>query len=116
MLLRRLETKFGFTGTALEWFKSYLSGRFQQVVIDDATSDKFNMDFGVPRGSCLGPLLFSIYTTPLFDIVSNHLPTVHCYADNTQFYYIDTSVLLGTKPLVDSIRHCIRDPSGVFSV
>ena len=31
-------------------------------------------------------------------------------------YYIDTSVLLGTKPLVDSIRHCIRDPSGVFSV
>lgn len=63
VLLRRLETKFGFTGTALEWFKSYLSGRFQQVVIDDATSDKFNMDFGVPQGSCLGPLLFSIYTT-----------------------------------------------------
>ena len=58
VLLRRLETKFGFTGTALEWFKSYLSGRFQQVVIDDATSDKFNMDFGVPQGSCLGPLLF----------------------------------------------------------
>ena len=86
VLLRRLETKFGFTGTALEWFKSYLSGRFQQVVIDDATSDKFNMDFGVPQGSCLGPLLFSIYTTPLFDIVSNHLPTVHCYADDTQLY------------------------------
>ena len=64
MLLRRLETKFGFTGTALEWFKSYLSGRLQQVVIDDATSDKFNMDFGVPQGSCLGPLLFSL-TTPL---------------------------------------------------
>jgi len=87
VLLRRLETKFGFTGTALEWFKSYLSGRFQQVVIDDATSDKFNMDFGVPQGSCLGPLLFSIYMTPLLDIVSNHLPTVHCYADDTQFYY-----------------------------
>ena len=29
---------------------------------------------------------------------------------------IDKSVLLGTKPLVDSIRHFIRDPSGVFSV
>ena len=82
VFLGRLETKFGFTGTALEWFKSYLSGRFQQVVIDDATSDKFNMDFGVPQGSCLGPLLFSIYTTPLFDIVSNHLPTVHCYVDH----------------------------------
>ena len=32
------------------------------------------------------------------------------------FYYMDEAVLLGTKPLVDSIRHFIRDPSGVFSV
>ena len=32
------------------------------------------------------------------------------------FYYMEESVLLGTKPLVDSIRHFIRDPSGVFSV
>ena len=35
---------------------------------------------------------------------------------NIYSYYIDESVLLGTKPLVDSIRHFIRDPSGVFSV
>ena len=32
------------------------------------------------------------------------------------FYYMEESVLLGTKPLVVSIRHFIRDPSGVFSV
>ena len=32
------------------------------------------------------------------------------------FYNVEESVLLGTKPLVDSIRHFIRDPSGVFSV
>ena len=31
-------------------------------------------------------------------------------------YYMEESVLLETKPLVDSIRHFIRDPSGVFSV
>ena len=35
---------------------------------------------------------------------------------NISLYYIEESVLLGTKPLVDSIRHFIRDPSGVFSV
>ena len=35
---------------------------------------------------------------------------------NKFIYYIEKSVLLGTKPLVDSIRHFIRDPSGVFSV
>ena len=33
-----------------------------------------------------------------------------------RYYYMEKSVLLGTKPLVDSIRHFIRDPSGVFSV
>ena len=35
---------------------------------------------------------------------------------STEIYYMEESVLLGTKPLVDSIRHFIRDPSGVFSV
>ena len=35
---------------------------------------------------------------------------------NNPLYYMEESVLLGTKPLVDSIRHFIRDPSGVFSV
>ena len=37
-------------------------------------------------------------------------------SNNVCFYYMEESVLLGTKPLVDSIRHFIRDPSGVFSV
>ena len=35
---------------------------------------------------------------------------------NKSNYYMEESVLLGTKALVDSIRHFIRDPSGVFSV
>ena len=69
----------------LHW-SSYLSGRFQQVVIDGATSDKFDIDFGVPQGSCIGLLLFSIYAGQLLDIVTQHLPTVHCYADDTELY------------------------------
>ena len=69
----------------LHW-SSYLSGRFQQFVIDGATSNKFDIDFGVPQGSCIGLLLFSIYTGQLLDIVTQHLPTVHCYADDTKLY------------------------------
>ena len=51
-----------------------------------------------------------------------HMPLAHwrCVKSlkpvRVLFYYIDERVLLGTKPLVDSIRHFIRDPSGVFSV
>ena len=86
LLIRRLQSRFGFTGTALAWLRLYLSKRFQYVVIDDTFSNRFDLSFGVPQGSCLGPLLFSIYTSQLFDIVSHHLPQVHCYADDTQLY------------------------------
>ena len=43
-------------------------------------------------------------------------PSTLSFSYRFQYYYMDESVLLGTKPLVDSIRHSIRDPSGVFSV
>ena len=60
--LQQLEYKFGFIGTTLEWFRSYmyLADRFQQMIIDGARSAKFDIPFDVPQGSCLGPLLFSI--------------------------------------------------------
>ena len=44
------------------------------------------------------------------------LRAVNCCNNNNIYYYMEASVLLGTKPLVDSIHHFIRDPSGVFSV
>ena len=57
------------------------------------------------------------YTAPLLlstilDLSVWNSPVCVCMC----IYYMEESVLLGTKPLVDSIRHFIRDPSGVFSV
>ncbi|CAB3984911.1 Hypothetical predicted protein [Paramuricea clavata] len=86
VLLRSLEVSFGITGTALKWFKSYLTNRSQRVLINGNYSESFSLPHGVPQGSCLGPLLFTIYASKLFEIVKCHLPDVHAYADDTQLY------------------------------
>ena len=60
ILLKRLTTDFGTGGKALAWLSSYLSGRSQRVLFEGATSDSFDLRFGVPQGNCLGPLLFVV--------------------------------------------------------
>ena len=54
ILLERLRSAFGGRDTALSWIASYLSGRTQQVSIDGTLSMKFDLECGVPQGSCLG--------------------------------------------------------------
>ena len=58
ILLERLRSAIGVRDMALSCFASYLSGRTQQVSINGTLSTKFDLECGVPQGSCLGPLLF----------------------------------------------------------
>ena len=68
-MLRRLEYSFGIQGKALSWFASYLSGRTQRIIINESVSKPFKLECGVPQGSCLGLLLFTLYTSELFEIM-----------------------------------------------
>ena len=72
VLLSRLHSKFGISGAALEWFRSYLNGRSQRVMVQGNLSQSLNLDFGVPQVPCLGPLLFTIYASKLFDVIKVH--------------------------------------------
>ena len=85
--MNRLTDWFGIGGNALSWLNSYLRDRFQCININGTISNPFELLFGVPQGSVLGPLLFIMYTTPLSSVFSkfpnlNH----HLYADDTQVY------------------------------
>ena len=86
VLLRRLDDRFGVTGKALDWFESYLTGRCQRIKLVDGLSSKADLPFGVPQKSVLGPPHFTLYTTPLFSIISGHAIPHHLYADDSQLY------------------------------
>lgn len=87
ILLDILENDFGITDSALMWVNSFLSGRKQRIIINNCLSNEFNLECGVPQGSCLGPILFLLYSSRLFQIIAQHLPIAHGYADDTQLYY-----------------------------
>ena len=85
ILLQRLETTFGISGTVLHWFASYLEGREQSAMAGNVLSSPGPFHFGVSRrGSILRPILFTLYSPPLSDLICRHECDYHKYADDTQ--------------------------------
>src|SRR6218665_3501577 len=79
ILLQRLETSFGLSGSALNWFRSSLSDRSQMVVLGDTRSSWVPVQFGVPQGSVLGPLLYIIITADISRLLAKYSASGHLY-------------------------------------
>ena len=78
-----LHSKYSISGTALEWFRSYLTNRSQFDLIDGCRSQSRELKCDVPQVSVLGPILYVLYTAPLADILRFHEMQFHFYADDT---------------------------------
>lgn len=68
------------------------------------------MNSSVPQGSCLGPILFLLYSSGLFKIVSRHLPNAHGYADDTQLYFsFRPDSPTSQEDAVRTIENCVAE-------
>ena len=93
----------GIRETALQWFRSYLTCRQQKINIKGTYSESKDLTCGVPQGSVLGPILFTVYTSSLGRLIRQEHLQYHIYAD-------DTSIYLSVEPgnLNDGIKQIER--------
>ena len=85
--LDKLNVYYGISELALGWFNSYLSGRTHPVKLGSTHLHAAVLQYGVPQGSVLGSILFSLCTNPISSIIHSHSNiNYHFYADDTQLY------------------------------
>jgi len=96
LLLNKLYLNFNFSKKARDLISSFLSQRTQRVFVNSVSSDSYNVLYGVPQGSILGPLLFLLYI--------NDIPS--CLRHSEIFLYADDSTI--------KLSH--TDPISLFSL
>ena len=89
IMLDKLQS-LGFSDSAVTWFMAYLTNRTQSVYVNSIVSDPQSIQFGVPQGSILGPLLFITYINDLPSVVQNC--DIQLYADDTLLFFSSNSI------------------------
>ena len=87
----------GLDEITLSWFRSYLTDRCQCVKLNNMISDTLPITYGVPQGSILGPILFTIYINDIANIVNCGIVL---YADDTVIFHHDKNILQNNLKLI----------------
>ena len=105
----RLFDEVGISGTAHPWFCSYLRNTTQQVTVNQSFSEDRPLSCGVPQGSVLGPILFSLYTTQLGRIIEKRNVCRKLFADDTELYHAFHPDPTSALTAVRIVEECRRD-------
>lgn len=103
-LHKRLEHTFGISGRALQWLKSYLNERTQFIRVGNQQSGCKACEYGVPQGSVLGPLLFTLFVAPVANVIAGFNVSHSQYADDTQLY-----IALNDDQALPSLSNCCTE-------
>ena len=110
ILLNRLEDNFGITGLALKLIHSYLEDRNSHVLISGQLSKACRLPHGIPQGSVIGPLFFTLYIRPIGNILRAHGVFFHMYADDIQIYVMfDPTDPVAIDAALGRLSSCITE-------
>ena len=105
-ILVKLEYNFVFTGVLLDWIKDYLSRRTQFTVLDGVKSDMLPVKTGIPQGSVLDLILFTLFTNDLRAAIT--MGSLFMYADDTSIFCIGESLDAAVASLNRALQEGLR--------